>query len=159
MAPHAQVDAELFGSLFVLVQHLGRRADEELAGLGLTGRQWLLLAVVQKAFPDAPPTLSEAAAVYGSSRQNVKQIAVQLADRGWLRLVPDAADGRATRLVLTRRITEFADPATVELQRAFLAEVFSPLTTAERRTLRDLVVRCVAHLSQPPVVVARGGTS
>ena len=38
--------AVLFGSVFVIVQHLTRTADRELADLGLTTRQWLLLAVL-----------------------------------------------------------------------------------------------------------------
>ena len=78
--------AEVFGSLFVLVQHLSRRADKELADLGLTTRQWLLLAVLINAFPGRSPSLSEAADKYGSSRQNVKQVALGLEARGFVRL-------------------------------------------------------------------------
>jgi DNA-binding MarR family transcriptional regulator len=146
----AGLEAELFGSLFVLLQNLTHRADEELARFGLTSRQWLLLAVLSKWAPGAPPTLSEAAAAYGTSRQNVKQIAAQLARRGWLRLEADPADGRATRLVLTHQMSVFAEPEVVEQQAAFLHEVFSPLSARERRTLRDLVVRCLAHVAAPP---------
>jgi DNA-binding MarR family transcriptional regulator len=159
MADDTRVDAELFGSLFVLIQNLTHRADRELARFGLTSRQWLLLAVLSRSSPGAPPTLSEAAAAYGTSRQNVKQIAVQLARRGWLRLEADPADGRATRLVLTDEITVFADPEVMEEQAAFLDEVFSPLSTRERRTLRDLIVRCLAHLAESPAPTGTGPRS
>ncbi|MCU0266415.1 MAG: MarR family transcriptional regulator [Actinomycetia bacterium] len=149
MADAQVVTAELFGSLFVLMQDLTRRADEQLAPLGLTSRQWLLLAVIEKAFPDSPPTLSEAAAVYGTSRQNVKQIAAQLSQRGWLHIEADPADGRATRLVLTDKVAVFADPAVTAGQVAFLDEVFGGLSDRQRRTLLTLVVRCLRHLATP----------
>ena len=70
--------AEIFGSVFLIAQHLTKRADRELADLGLTTRQWLLLAVLKKTFPGVSPTLSEAAEAYGSSRQNIKQMALAL---------------------------------------------------------------------------------
>jgi DNA-binding MarR family transcriptional regulator len=96
--------AELFGTIFVVTQHLTRRADAALTSLGLTTHQWLLLAVLTKWSPDRSPSLSEAASRYGSSRQNVKQIALGLQSRGFLHLVPDPDDGRTTRLVLTDRV-------------------------------------------------------
>lgn len=142
------VEAELFGSLFVLAQHLTRRADAEIALLGLTSRQWLLLAVLDARFPDGPPTLSEAAAAYGSSRQNVKQIALQLERGGWLRLLPDPADGRVTRLALTDRVEEFHDPARVAADLAFLDDLFGALTDRQRRTMLSLVTRCIEHLEE-----------
>lgn len=147
MVEEAAVEADLFGSLFVLMQNLTHRADAELVRFGLTSRQWLLLAVLTKAFPGTSPTLSDAAAAYGTSRQNVKQIAVQLAQRGWLRLEADASDGRATRLVLTDKVDVFADPEVVEQQAAFLGEVFSALSPRERSALRNLIVRCLSHLT------------
>ena len=105
--------AEIFGSIFVVVQHLARRADAELAVLGLTTRQWLLLAVLTKWFPGHSPSLSEAAERYGSSRQNVKQIALGLEARGFVRLVPDRDDGRTTRIELTERVGVFDEPEMV----------------------------------------------
>ncbi len=140
------VRGELFGAMFVLLQNLSQRADAELARFDLTSRQWLLLAVLATRFGPGVPTLSEAAAAYGTSRQNVKQIACQLADRGYLTLEPDAGDRRVTRLRLTGRHAVFDEPAVAAEQAAFLAGVFGGLSPAQTRTLRDLVVRCVDHL-------------
>jgi DNA-binding MarR family transcriptional regulator len=147
------VTAQLFGSLFVLAHRLTRHADEELATLGLTSRQWLLLAVITQAFPDASPTLSQAAALYGTSRQNVKQIALQLQQQGWVRVLPDPADARATRLELTDQVDVFADPAVRHRQQRALTEMFAGLSAAERRSLLALVERCLAHLDPPPASV------
>src|SRR5512136_1056762 len=120
--------AEIFGSIFVVVQHLSRRADAELAELDLTTRQWLLLAVLTRWFPGRSPSLSEAAERYGSSRQNVKQIALGLEARGFLRLVPDPLDGRTTRLETTEAVRIFDEPEGQARGRALLADAFEGMS-------------------------------
>lgn len=131
--------AEIFGSIFVVVQHLSRRADEELAALGLTTRQWLLLAVLTRGFPGRSPSLTEAAERYGSSRQNVKQIALGLEERGYVRLVPDEADRRTTRIQVTDRIAVFDEPEMVARSSAMLADACAGLAPADTLALRDLL--------------------
>jgi len=148
--------AEIFGSIFVVVQHLTRRADAELAEMDLTTRQWLLLAVLTKWFPGRDASLTEAAERYGSSRQNVKQIALGLEARGFLRLVPDPADGRTTRLRLTDKVGIFDRPEAVARQAAMLADVTADLTGEETLALRDLVVRWLTGLDASGVPGARG---
>lgn len=134
--------------MFLAAQHLTRRADRELADLGLTTRQWQLLAVLTNAFPGYPPSLSEAAEKYGSSRQNVKQIAVGLETRGFIRLVPDPTDARTTRIELTERVGVFAEPAMVERTAAMLSDTFAGLTADETTTLQGLFRRWLAGLMQ-----------
>ncbi|WP_448061188.1 MarR family winged helix-turn-helix transcriptional regulator [Cellulomonas hominis] len=142
-------EAELFGMLFLLSQHISRGADEALARHGLTGRQWLLLVVLTRAFPTETPTLSQAAEVYGTSRQNVKQIALQLQARGFVELRPDPSDGRITRLGLTPKIAELDAPEALTTQRELLHRTFAMLPDEQLATLRALV----ADLVEP---VARG---
>jgi DNA-binding MarR family transcriptional regulator len=141
--------AEVFGSLFVLMQHLSRRADRELADLGLTTRQWLLLAVLTNAFRESSPSLSEAAEKYSSSRQNVKQVALGLEARGFVRLVADPTDARTTRIELTDRVLEFDEPPMVERTSNMLADAFAALTPDETRDLLGLVRRWLAGLTAP----------
>lgn len=141
------MQADLFGTVFVLAQHLGRLTDSALAPLDLTSRQWLLLAVLVKAFPDNAPTLTEAASVYGSSRQNVKMIALQLQQRGYLELVTDPSDRRALRLHPTAKVTIFDQPATRSRQKRLFHDVFGALTTDDLRTLHTLIRRWAHHLS------------
>lgn len=144
--PRPLEEPELFGTLFVLSQHLTRRADAALAPFGLTSRQWLLLAVLSR-FPVASPTLTDAARVYGTSRQNVKQVALQLQARGYLDLAPDPADRRATRLVLTDRVAVFDEPDVAAAQSAVIADAFAALRDSEVTTLHALVGRCLTHLA------------
>jgi DNA-binding MarR family transcriptional regulator len=113
--------------------------DALLAPLDLTTRQWLLLAVLSRA--DRPLSLSEAAARYGSSRQNIKQIAVGLQRRGYLRLAPDPLDARTLRLHPTDAIARFDEPAAAAQGAAFLADVFRLHTADEVITLHRLVRR------------------
>lgn len=142
-----QARADLFGKVFVLAQHLTRRTDAALAHLGLTSRQWLLLAVLTRGFPGRAPSLTEAAERYGSSRQNVKQVARGLEALGYLRLVPDPLDGRTTRLELTEQVRLFDAPEGVVRARELFEEVFASLAPSEVATLRRLVVRWLEGLT------------
>jgi DNA-binding MarR family transcriptional regulator len=148
--------AEAFGSLFVLMQHLSRRADSELADLGLTTRQWLLLAVLTNGFPGRSPSLSEAAERYGSSRQNVKQVALGLEARGFVRLVPDPADARTTRIEVTDRVREFDQPQMVERTRSMLHDAFIGLTPDDTGALLELLRRWLAGLTTPSTAPIHG---
>ncbi|MBK9739770.1 MAG: MarR family transcriptional regulator [Actinobacteria bacterium] len=141
--------AELFGSVFIIVQHLTRRTDRELADLGLTTRQWLLLAVLMNAFPDRSPSLSEAAEKYGSSRQNIKQIALGLEARGFVHLVTDPDDARTTRIEITERVRLFDQPEMVERSATMLEDAFAGLTPTETSDLRDLAQRWLGGLTIP----------
>ena len=135
---------ELFGLLLVLVQHLSRRVDEALKPLGLTSRQWLLLAVMERWFPDRSPTLTEAAARYGSSRQNVKQVALGLERRGYLRLVPDRHDRRATQIELTDKVSVFDQPDVSAQRMEVLDAVFAGLGPDRIEALSELVSEWLA---------------
>ncbi len=154
----SNTDVELFGSLFVLMQLLTLRVEERLRPMGLTSRQWLLLGVIDKGFPGYAPTLSEATAVFGTSRQNVKQVVLQLERGGWLRLEPDPADGRVIRLVLTDRLAVFDDPTVQADQAAVVHSVFGSLTPRERRTFLNMVTRCIARLSSSSGDAPRHGS-
>lgn len=143
----SETDVRLFGSILMFTQQLLSRADEYLEPLGLTTRQWLLLAVLDKHFPGSAPSISEATAVFGTSRQNVKQVARQLEGRGWLRVEPDPVDRRVLRLVLTDKLAVFDEPAAQADQAAFILSVFGGLAPGERQRLLNMVTTCIAGLS------------
>jgi DNA-binding MarR family transcriptional regulator len=139
--------AEVFGSVFLLSQYLARRGDEALEPLGLTTKQWLLLAIVARRFPGESPTLTEAALWYGSSRQNVKAIAQQLEARGYLRLAADPADRRALRLHLTGKSKVFDAAAESARLAGVLAELLAGFDGKDLITLRDLLRRWLGVVS------------
>jgi DNA-binding MarR family transcriptional regulator len=135
---------EVFGGVFFLAQHLTRRVDLALEPLGLTTKQWLLLVVLVKKIAGESPTLSEAAKWYGSSRQNIKQIAEQLERRGYLRLEPDPKDARALRLRLTPKIGVFETRPELARQAALMDEVFDWAEPADLEQFRSLLRRWIS---------------
>ena len=138
--------AEVFGQVFVLAQHLTRRTNAELEPLALTTSQWLLLAVVSTHLGDAP-TLSEAAATYGTSRQNVKQVARQLVDRGYLELRADPADARAVRLHATAKVADsFDSPAARQHEQRLFDTIFEGLDASDVTALGQLLGRWLGNL-------------
>jgi DNA-binding MarR family transcriptional regulator len=139
--------ADAFGSSFVVVGHLTRLADAALLDWGLTTRQWLLLAVLARGFGGREASLSQAAAAYGSSRQNIKQIALGLEARGWVRLVADPLDGRTTRIALTDLAARFDSPEGQARGRAVLRAAFEGLGPDEIVAIRALLDRWVAALA------------
>ncbi len=157
--PNDLLRAELFGSVFLLTQYLARRGDEALAPLGLTTKQWLLLAVVARRFAGGSPTLTEAALWYGSSRQNVKAIAEQLQARGYLRLAADPADRRALRLHLTARARVFDAAAEAARLAGVLAELTSGLERRDLVTLVDLLRRWLGVVSPTSAPAFQGAPS
>jgi DNA-binding MarR family transcriptional regulator len=138
--------ADVFGSVFVVMQHLTRRTDAALADLGLTSKQWLLLAILTQGFRGHSPSLTEAGEQYGTSRQNVKQIALGLESRGYLRLVSDPADGRTTRLELTEQARIFDTPEMQARGAALLRDAFAGLEPRDVTVLQDIVHRWLAGL-------------
>lgn len=139
-----------FGTVFVVAHHLDQLGDVVLAPLGLTTKQWLLLAVISRAFAGRPPTLSEAAAAYGSSRQNVKAMARALEAAGYLRLVPDAVDGRSTRLEPTARLEVFTTPEWRAREAAFFEFAFGGLAPEDVTQLAGLLQRWLAAVAAMP---------
>lgn len=96
----------IFGSLFLLANKLQVLGDKYLGRDGITTKQWFLTVMISQ-FSDDPPTLSEVAELMGSSRQNVKQLALKLEEKGFLTIRKDEKDARAIRLKLTEKCQAF----------------------------------------------------
>lgn len=90
--------AYILGAFLTLanrLQVLGDQLDEKI-----TMKQWLLIAVILKSGSPAP-ALSDLAAMIGSSRQNVKKMALLLEKQGFVTLSKDEKDARILRVRLT----------------------------------------------------------
>ncbi|MGC6767299.1 MarR family winged helix-turn-helix transcriptional regulator [Enterococcus sp. LJL51] len=110
----------IFAGIFTLanrLQRLGDKLDDHM-----TIKQWMLIAVVTKA-ENQMLTISEAAAVIGSSHQNIKKMAVILEKQGFLTLSKAPEDGRVVRLSLTDYCKNYFSERD-ESEQAFLAAVF-----------------------------------
>lgn len=117
----------IFGTIFILANKLQVLGDRILDGM--TMKQWLLTALISQ-FRDGPPTLGEVSELMGSSHQNVKQIALKLQEKGFLRIEKDGVDSRALRLILTEKSDVYWKVREVE-DMTFLRELFADLTEEE----------------------------
>ena len=120
-------ERELFGTVFLLAESWKHLLDNLLKPEGLSAKQWMLLASIEALGPEAP-TLGQAAALYGTSRQSVKQLALRLERKGFLEMRPDPTDRRSLRLHLTPRHHEFWTSRAAEHQVQF-AVLFEAVQT------------------------------
>lgn len=119
----------IFGSLFLIANKLQVIGDQYLGKEGMTTKQWLLTVVISQ-FHDRAPTLSEVAELMGSSRQNVKQLALKLAQKDFLKIEKDEQDARAVKLILTEKSQTFWGKRQ-ELDDQFIKELFKSLNEEE----------------------------
>lgn len=119
----------IFGCFFLISNKLQVIGDRYLADEGITTRQWFLTAIISQ-FGDIPPTLGEVAEVMGTSRQNVKQLALKLEKKGFLKIEQDQQDARAIRLKLTKKSQDYWKTREKE-DHHFIEELFKDLTEEE----------------------------
>lgn len=84
-------------NIFICANRLQAVMDSGL--VDITAKQWLALTMID-AFPE-PPTLKEMSEMSGVTHQSMRQIVDRLIDKGFLKVIPDAKDKRAIRLVKT----------------------------------------------------------
>ena len=129
----------IFGSIFLIAQRWQYIGDHYLEEAGITTKQWLLMAVMAKLF-EKPPTISEAAEALGSSRQNVKQIALKLQKKGFLKISRDASDSRILRLEATIKNKVFWEQR-AEKDEKTVGKFFENLNREEVGTLFSLMLK------------------
>ena len=126
-------------------QLCARRYEQLLARLDLTPAQYDALSAIQRLAEDAQPAkIAEELLV---SRGNVTGLLNRLAVRGWIRLRPHPADGRARIAQLTpagQTLVNRARP----LARAFIEAQMEPFSRADLDSTRKLMERMQRHLQQ-----------
>jgi DNA-binding MarR family transcriptional regulator len=126
--------------VFRLLHHLGQQlhflADHMYREDGITSQQAMLLGVVGAL---GEPSLTQTAAAFATSHQNVKQIANALVRKGFLEMKPDPEDARVSRLVATAKSRRyFAARDKDDFDR--IAVWFSALSKKEVVDLQDLLL-------------------
>lgn len=123
----------IFRALVLVTNALRATLDERLAEDDLTTQQAAVLNVAQRR-----PSIKDCAALLSTSHQNVKQIALVLERKGFLRIVPDESDGRVKRLVTTKKNDRYwakRNPG----DHAATLEAFDDLSAAEASELFRLL--------------------
>lgn len=125
----------IFASIFLLANKFQVIGDSYLANDEMTTKQWFLIVIISQF--EKPPMLTEVANLMGSSRQNVKQLALKLQENGFLNIERDKKDGRTLRLKLTEKNQRFWDKKR-EKDMDFIVDLFKCLSQEEINTMYDV---------------------
>jgi DNA-binding MarR family transcriptional regulator len=136
----------ILGSLFVIANKLQMLLDREFKSCGLTVKQWFLSIIIGGVFAE-PPTLSDAAAVMGSTHQNVKQVALKLKEKGFVEFIDDPDDGRALRLRLTKKSDELW-AGMQERSKSFMEELYKGIGSDGLAAMRALLGMLMANIDE-----------
>jgi len=138
--------AFIFGNLFLLANRLQVICDQYLDKDNITTKQWLLLAAISQ-FTDTSPTLSEVSELIGCSRQNIKQLALKLEKKEFIKIQKDEQDTRAYRLILTEKCNLYWKERE-EMDNKFIAEIFSCLTPEEINIIYGCIPRVLSNIAE-----------
>lgn len=134
----------IFGNLFLISTRMETIGNEYLGDI--TTKQWFFLATLFTFFTE-PPTLSELSELMGSSRQNVKQIALKLETKGYIEIHKDAQDARILRIVPTEKSVEYGAEFEAKGKR-FLDILFKDFGKAELTELTRLTDKLLGTITE-----------
>jgi DNA-binding MarR family transcriptional regulator len=135
LGPESADRVRVFRLLLLVAREMRTRMDEMLRPDGLTTQQAALITVVETL---GSPSLTQAAEPLGTTHQNLRQVADALVRKGFLRIAPDAGDGRVRRLVTTARSREYwRQRSAGDAER--VAGWFADFSVDETRTLLELL--------------------
>lgn len=98
---------DLIQAVFTLSRIWEKTFDQAFAADGITVKQFFLMAALDRSPRPAPPTLGEAADDLLMSYQNVKKLALQLEERGFVQLIRDENDRRVLRIHTTEASRDY----------------------------------------------------
>lgn len=136
----------IFGGVQVVANQMDTLLERELKEYNLTTKQWLLTIVVQNIF-DHDPTLKEVAKSMGSSHQNVKQVALKLAQKGFVVMEKDSHDARITRIRLTDAVDSFGKESQQKSE-IFTEKLFDGISADELAITRKAIEKLLTNLEK-----------
>lgn len=134
--------AYIFGSIFILANKLQNLGDKTFQNI--TTKQWLLIAALYKA-PSDQATLTSLAKTIGSSRQNVKQLALNLEREGLIELKNNSKDARSLLVVPTTYCDEIFK-SREEKENEFVENVFKDFKENEIVNLFDAMSKLTVNI-------------
>ena len=137
---------EIFGKLFFIANRLEYLGDNELRKDDLTTKQWQLIAVTGKYF-SYPPSITEVSDVLSTTRQNVKQIAIKLQEKGFVSIEKDDKDKRVLRLKLTEKNRRYWESNTLE-DTEFVSSLFEKMSDQEVKDLYRLLNKLEENIGE-----------
>ena len=130
-----------FPLLLFLCHRLEYIADSELQKDDLTTKQYLTVVVIENLY-DHPPSISELAESLSSTHQNIKQIALQLQKKGFIKIERDPKDKRTWRLNVTEKNKAYWNSRAKEHE-AIVRSFFASLTDTEIQAFSAFLLRLI----------------
>jgi len=144
-APPSVADATSDSGSGLLILRLARASAWRLGrSLAESGLRWADYAVLHHVESQGPVAQRELASALRIQPSNIVALLDELQRRGLLKRAPDPVDRRRHRVELTPRGRAALARAT-KATRAAEADLLAPLSAAERREFRALLVRLTAH--------------
>lgn len=109
----------------------------------LTGRQCTLIASIGTF--EEPPTLGQLAECEGSSHQNIKQMALKLQEKGYVKLLSDSSDARKIRVTSTKKGFDFCKKHR-EAEQKFLELLFEGVDEQEIKEVSKVMSKLNENL-------------
>ncbi|WP_414469107.1 MarR family winged helix-turn-helix transcriptional regulator [Methanobacterium sp. ACI-7] len=123
--------------LFLIQQRWGYVINKDLSEDRITTKQWLMMIVIANAFNHAP-SMQEVADALSITHQNVKQLAVRLEDRGFLKIERDPNNKRILRLKVTEECQQYWEKRSPEDIKSINA-LFEGLDNDEMKKFFDIM--------------------
>ncbi len=141
---------EIFGSVFHIAQQWQNITDKAIQPrIGMTVKQWLLIAVLEKIFPDYPPTINQAAEAYGTSRQNIMRMALDLQKNRFAIVANDPLDKRIQRIVITgKHKMLFENSNSIEWQEKTIKNLFVGLEETEIDLFHAITKKLIGRINE-----------
>ena len=127
----------VFGTLFFVSTKLESIGNKFLGEL--TTKQWFLLATITTFFEE-PPTISQAAIKVGLSHQNVKQVALRLQEKGFVKIEKDKKDNRVSRILVTRKAFHYELNSRKKNEK-FIEELFKGIEDSEAKLCLNVLLK------------------
>lgn len=132
-----EIAGELLARFFQLSNKLQTYLDQQLKEDQLTTKQMFLMIVIGSF--DSDPGFSEISDRFGTSRQNVKQIALKLEKNGYVEIYTDEKDSRFKRIRFTDKATYYWKKRD-EMDVLMLNRMFDKVGMEELESLRDTMI-------------------
>lgn len=139
-------EAMIFALLLITSNKMNTLLEREFKEFDVTTKQWFLSETIRSLF-DTPPTLKELASEMGSSYQNIKQVALNLQQKGLLKLEKDKKDARVTRLRLTEQSYDFWEK-TDPKGSVFRENMFKEMDKKDIAMTRALLEKILINLTE-----------
>ncbi len=132
------LEREVLVRIFQLSNKLQVFLDNQLKNEQLTAKQLLLMVAIDSFEND--PGFSEISTRFGSSRQNVKQLALKLKNNGYVQIYTDKLDARYKRVKLTNQAKEYWRKRD-ESDLIFLNEMFKVISEDNMKILQESMMK------------------